>query len=290
MSWYGYQPSLAIGITGLTLFTISTIAHIYQTWTSRMWWLVVLALGGITEIIGYVARIYSWYDDTNLNAFLVQTVTLITAPSFFSGALYVVFGQIIYMIGRQYSILSPKWYTVVFVIADLISLLVQAIGGGKAAYAAKTNRDPSDGTHIMVVGICWQMFSMSIYVLLVIIYVFRISKANVKQTRSMKIFFSGMCVVTLMIFIRCIYRTVELLGGWTGYIVTHEVYFACLDGLPMVIALFAFNIFHPGRYIKNDNGNNAVNTVSEAKMNDNSSNVVYTVLEEETKGIAITHV
>jgi len=281
---------LGIGITGLTLFTISTIAHIYQMWTSRMWWLVVLALGGITEIIGYAARIYSWYDDTNLNAFLAQTVTLIIAPSFFSAALYIVFGQIIHIVGRQYSILSPKWYTVIFVIADLISLIVQSIGGGEAAVATQTNSDTSKGTHIMVAGICWQMFSMSIYVLLVIIYMFQISKANVKQTRSMKIFLSGMCVVTLMIFIRCIYRTVELLGGWSGYIITHEVYFACLDGLPMVIALIAFNIFHPGRYIKNDNRNNAMNTVSEAKMNDNSNNAVRTVPEAKTNGIAITHV
>ncbi len=266
-SWYGYQPSLGIGITGLTLFTLSTVAHVYQMCKSRMWWLVVLVIGGITEIIGYAARIYSWYDDTNLNAFLAQTVTLIVAPAFFSAALYIVFGQIINTVGRQYSVLGPKWYIVVFVIADLISLIVQGVGGGQAAVAAKTKSDTSNGTHIMVAGICWQMFSMSVYVLLVIIYIFRIIKVKVELTRNMKIFVGGMSIVTLMIFIRCIYRTVELLGGWSGYIITHEVYFACLDGLPMVIALFTFNIFHPSRYIKNVSSNNAVNPVSEAKTN-----------------------
>jgi hypothetical protein len=76
-----------------------------------------------------------------------------------------------------------------------------------------------------------------------------------------------MSIVTLMIYIRCIYRTVELLGGWSGYIITHEVYFACLDGLPMVIALITFNIFHPGRYIKTGNRNDEVNPASEAKKN-----------------------
>jgi hypothetical protein len=232
-----------------------------------MWWLVVLVIGGITEIIGYTARIYSWSDDTNLNAFLAQTVTLIIAPAFFSAALYVVFGQIINIVGRQYSILGTKWYIVIFVTADLISLIVQAVGGGQAAVATETNSDSSNGTHIMVAGICWQMLSMSVYVLLVIIYIFRITKAKVALIQNMKIFFSGMTIVTLMIFIRCIYRTVELLGGWSGYIITHEVYFACLDGLPMVIALITFNVFHPGRYIKNGRNNNAVNTVPEAKTN-----------------------
>ncbi len=252
-SEYGYQPSLGICITGLTLFTLSTIVHAYQMYTSRMWWLVVLVIGGITEIIGYAARTYSWYDDTNLNAFLAQTCTLIIAPSFFSAALYVVFGIIINIVGRQYSTLAPKWYTIIFVICDLISLIVQAVGGGQAAIAAETNSDTSGGTHIMVAGICFQMLTMSIYVLLVIMYIFRVSKANVKLTEKMKIFIVGMGIITLMIFIRCIYRTVELLGGWSGYIITHEVYFACLDGLPMVIALIAFNIFHPGIYIKSEN-------------------------------------
>ena len=265
-SVYGYQPLLAIGIVGVILFTLSTIVHMYQMITSRMWWLVVLILGGITEIIGYSARIYSWYDDTNLNAFLAQTVTLIIAPSFVSAALYVVFGLIINIIGRQYSILPPKWYTIIFVICDLISLIIQAVGGGQAAVAAQTNADTTNGTHIMVAGICFQMLTMSIYVLLVVIYIFRISKEKVKLTSKIKIFISGMSIITLMIFIRCIYRTVELLGGWNGYIITHEVYFACLDGLPMVITFIAFNIFHPGLFIKNEHkaepSNNHLNKVN----------------------------
>ena len=81
----------------------------------------------------------------------------------------------------------------------------------------------------------------------------------------MKIFLSGMSFVTLMIFIRCIYRTIELLEGWNGYIITHEVYFACLDGLPMIIALITFNIFHPGRYVKNTNQANIVHAATELK-------------------------
>jgi hypothetical protein len=234
-----------------------------------MWWPVVLVLGGITEIIGYSARIYSWTNDSDLHAFLAQTVTLIIAPAFFSAALYVVFGQIIIIIGRQYSFLAPKWYTLIFVIADLISLIVQGIGGGQAAVAAQTHSDTSNGTHIMIAGICWQMFSMSVYVLLVILYIFRIKKAKVVLSQTMKIFLSGMGIITLMIFIRCIYRTVELQAGWKGYIITHEVYFACLDGLPMIIALIAFNVFHPGRYIKSTNKIPAIDAVPQTKAENN---------------------
>ena len=82
-------------------------------------------------------------------------MTLIIAPSFFSAALYVVFGQIVIMVGRQYSILPPKWYTVIFVIADLISLIVQVVGRGLAATAVTTNGDTTLRTNFMIAGICW---------------------------------------------------------------------------------------------------------------------------------------
>jgi hypothetical protein len=157
-----------------------------------------------------------------------------------------------------------------FVIADLVSLIVQAIGGGQAAIADQTNGDTTPGTNIMIAGICWQMVSMSVYVLLAILYIFRISKAKVVLSQNMKIFLGGMGIITLMIFIRCIYRTVELQAGWTGYIITHEVYFACLDGLPMIIALIAFNVFHPGRYIKSTNKILAIDAVPQTKAENNS--------------------
>ena len=54
-------------------------------------------------------------------------------------------------------------------------------------------------------------------------------------------------------------------GLWSGYIITQEVYFACLDGLPMIIALITFNIFHPGRYVTSTNQANIVHAATELK-------------------------
>lgn len=48
-----------------------------------------------------------------------------------------------------------------------------------------------------------------------------------------------------MIFIRSIYRTVELLQGWSGYLITHEGYFIGLDGAIMVVAIAVFNFLDP---------------------------------------------
>ena len=48
-----------------------------------------------------------------------------------------------------------------------------------------------------------------------------------------------------MIYIRSIYRTVELAQGWNGYLITHEGYFLGLDASIMVIAVWAFLVFDP---------------------------------------------
>lgn len=56
--------------------------------------------------------------------------------------------------------------------------------------------------------------------------------------------FSAACIV-----IRNYYRAVELGQGWTGYLITHEVYFTILDAALMVLAVLIFNIYYPAKYV-----------------------------------------
>lgn len=59
----------------------------------------------------------------------------------------------------------------------------------------------------------------------------------------------AMVVSVLCIYIRSIYRTIELLQGWSGYLITHQSYFVALDGAMMVIAVGVFNFVHPGWFL-----------------------------------------
>ena len=120
LSKYGYDPSLTFALIGLVTFSLSTLAHGWQAGRWRMLWCIVIAIGGITEMIGYAARLWSHYQDWNNNPFLMQTVTLIIAPTFFSAALYVVLSRIITIVGPQYSPLSPKAYVWFFLAADVL--------------------------------------------------------------------------------------------------------------------------------------------------------------------------
>ncbi|EGO27925.1 hypothetical protein SERLADRAFT_462197 [Serpula lacrymans var. lacrymans S7.9] len=48
--------------------------------------------------------------------------------------------------------------------------------------------------------------------------------------------------------VRCIYRVIELAQGNGGYLLTHEVYFYCLDSLPLLIGISIYILFWPARY------------------------------------------
>lgn len=90
---------------------------------------------------------------------------------------------------------------------------------------------------------------MVLFVLCAIIFVLRVRAARIELPSRLKWFAFGMGIVTVCIFIRCVYRTIELLQGWSGWIITHEVFFICLELVPMGVCVWAFNLFHPGIYL-----------------------------------------
>ncbi len=65
------------------------------------------------------------------------------------------------------------------------------------------------------------------------------------QLEKANILLAGTAFATAMIYVRGIYRSIELAEGWKGFLMTHEVYFIFLDGLPMVLCFSALAIFHP---------------------------------------------
>lgn len=57
--------------------------------------------------------------------------------------------------------------------------------------------------------------------------------------------------VRMLIFLRhrSVYRSVELLNGWEGPIIKMQTLFDILDGMLMCLAVWIFNIVHPGFFL-----------------------------------------
>ncbi|KAL8894494.1 MAG: hypothetical protein Q9192_004275 [Flavoplaca navasiana] len=143
--------------------------------------------------------------------------------------------------------MSPKWYLIIFITFDCISICVQALGGGLAASASATYPpgDTEPGTRIMTAGIIVQLVSMTVFAFLWVLFLWR-ARAKVRAERALVLATS---LSSLLIVVRNLYRVLELSQGWEGELITHEVYFAVLDGALMLLAVGLFNLCFPGRYL-----------------------------------------
>lgn len=67
-----------------------------------------------------------------------------------------------------------------------------------------------------------------------------------KRARNLFPFFPfALFAGTAFVYVRCIYRVVELAQGFSGYLITHEVFLMVLDALFIALCGFVFVPFHP---------------------------------------------
>ncbi|KAI5285129.1 hypothetical protein KEM55_000775, partial [Ascosphaera atra] len=128
---YGYAPNLGGNIFFAVLFGLLLIVHTaqgvaYQTWT----FLVAMFCSTALEMAGYIGRVRMHYNVWDEAASIMQIVTLIIGPSFTAAGIYLIIKHIVIVVGRQYSLLKPAMFTWLFIVADILSILVQAAGGG----------------------------------------------------------------------------------------------------------------------------------------------------------------
>lgn len=278
---FGGNLALAI-IMGL-FFILHTASGI---WFKQWWFGTAFFCGCGLEMSGYIGRTLSNGDYTILDWFLLQIIALTIAPAFIMGGIYYLLAKFIMIYGTKFAIMKPMWYSYIFIVCDVVSLVIQAAGGGLAATSLTANKSTESGTHVMVAGLAFQVFSMSIYIGLYIHFFHKIrffhpqqhkeldSQFNpaYKHLRSGKLFRYFPYILfaaVIFVYVRCIYRVVELAEGWTGYLITHEVYFMILDAVMMGLAILALLIFHPGLVLDGRNESIPVKGMKNYKAKDN---------------------
>ncbi|ABN66877.2 putative transporter or flippase [Scheffersomyces stipitis CBS 6054] len=69
--------------------------------------------------------------------------------------------------------------------------------------------------------------------------------AEIRQRKLYNWFPLVISASVIVIYIRCVYRVVELAQGFSGYLITHEVYLFVLDAMMISIVALLFMVFHP---------------------------------------------
>lgn len=161
---YGYYPNLGGNIFFAAFFGALCAIQLgigiyFRTWT----FLVALVIGAAMELVGYIGRIQMHSNPWSSGPFKTQIVCLILAPTFIAAGVYLTLKHIILALGEEHSRLKPRLFTWIFIGCDIGSLVLQAAGGGIAAAAGSTDAHLLDiGDNVIIVGIVFQVATMSI--------------------------------------------------------------------------------------------------------------------------------
>lgn len=130
-----------------------------------------------------------------------------------------------------------------------------------ASVASHQNKSVKTGDNIMVAGLAFQVFTLLIFMILCTDFALRTFKryksmgedafdqnplyAHMRSGWRFKGFLTGLTLATICIFWRSVYRVAELGEGWQGALIKKQWLFVGFEGVMVVVACFALNVFNP---------------------------------------------
>lgn len=136
-----YRPSVAGNALFLAIMAILAVAHLVLGIRHKTRsFTIPICLGLVTETVGYIARVLMNGNPFNRDYFLWYLITLTIGPVFIAAAIYLTLGRIVVVYGEGISRILPRSYTTFFLACDIVSLCVQAVGGGIAASTPVTDQ------------------------------------------------------------------------------------------------------------------------------------------------------
>lgn len=113
----------------------------------------------------------------------------------------------------------------------------------------------------MVAGLAFQVFTLLIFMILCVDFAIRTRRryksmgqdafdqnpifVTLRGSLRFKGFIGALTLATICIFWRSVYRVAELGEGWTGNLIKRQWLFVGFEGVMVIVACFALNIFHP---------------------------------------------
>lgn len=241
---YGLNPSDVLCYIGIVCFALTGMVQSVRLYQYKAWYFVPFVIGCVSEIGGYGARLSSASKPGDLGPYIAQALLLLLPPIFFAATIYMTLKKIVIgMEAARYSKLSVKWLTKVFVIADCVSLFLQAAGGGLQGSGDESMANI--GKWVVIVGLAVQLVAFSYFLYLT----WHFHKSMLRDTDSpahqrvpATKNYPGwiLCLYAIylggfLILIRSVYRVAEYAMGHDGYLMTHEVYFYIFDALLMFL-------------------------------------------------------
>ncbi|KAF2820835.1 hypothetical protein CC86DRAFT_360087 [Ophiobolus disseminans] len=255
---WAYFPNFAAAIAFSVLFGILTIAHLAQAimyWNGFCW---VILMAALWETGAYAFRALGSKNQQSSGIALVAQILVLVAPIWVNAFAYMVFARIVHFYSptRKVWFFSPSILALIFVTLDIISFVVQLIGGGMAGPGASAESQRK-GLDIYMGGIGMQEGFIVLFLGLVIkfhrdqLQAERFGRLALDKIGGWKGLIWALYGCLMAITIRIIYRLAEFSAGLgaSNPLPSNEPLLYVLESTPMWLAILVWNIVHPGRFI-----------------------------------------
>ncbi|KAL2831641.1 RTA1 like protein-domain-containing protein [Aspergillus pseudoustus] len=266
---YGYEPSIPAGVIFIILFGATTAYHGWQLFRAKAFYFIPFFIGGIFQIIGYLVRCLSNGHTDSTALYAMQTVLILLAPALYAASIYMVLGRlIVFLSAEHHSLVRVTWMTKIFVAGDVVSFLMQCGAGGLMA-----GDDPDTrklGENLTIIALIIQVLFFTFFLLTSILFHMRITKSPTALSReaggthhwrrsnilakNWVTLLLALYVVSALILIRSVFRLVEFIDGYGGFLMTHEAFIYIFDTLPMCVVMVVMNLWHPCYVIRDGKG------------------------------------
>ncbi|KAI0763257.1 RTA1 like protein-domain-containing protein [Irpex lacteus] len=260
-----YIASDSLTGMGVALTLVLALGQTFWSIKYRTKFMLAMVIAAYTYALGIAVRFgLARHPDSN-GLYIVEYLFVTLSPCGFIAAEYVLLGRLArWLRGDSHLLVRPQRITLVFVISDITTFLIQAAGGGISASAHDDLTKAKAGSNIFLAGLALQLASFSFFTLLYLRFMIRMYKyeketwvrdAHLPWYNDWRALAAALTVSCIGVLVRSVYRTVELSEGFGGYLSRTEVFFYTLDFVPLIVALLAYIPFWPGRFIPKDAAN-----------------------------------
>ncbi|KXX74504.1 Protein RTA1 [Madurella mycetomatis] len=256
-AYYNYDPQFAPAVAVAVIFGVLTGIHLFEAVVFKKRYMWVLIMGILWETIAFIIHSLGARDQQQLGYAMAWNLLFLLAPLWINAFAYMTFARMVHYWHPERKIAGlrataiAKW----FVLADILSFIVQGVGGIMASPDASANIIRI-GLNIYLAGMGLQQFFIITFLGLMVAFQRRCTRASVEysavdEKRSWKPLLFALYGVLVCITVRIIFRLAEFAGGVTpdNPIPFHEEYIYALDCFPMMVASLILVIYHPGRYL-----------------------------------------
>ncbi|KAH8659858.1 RTA1 like protein-domain-containing protein [Xylariales sp. PMI_506] len=254
---WDYYPSFNAAVAFAAIFLLLTVVHIWQAAHYQKKWSWVIIMASIWETAAFASRAISSRFQQSDGIYLVFQIFILLAPLWVNAYAYIILGRMIHFFLPSGSLLGIPAATIgaIFVLLDLVSFVVQLVGGSMAGPTSSAE-DQLKAIHIYMGGIGMQQFFIIVFVGLLLAFWSKVplparrTQGGGSRLRGVLPLLFVLCASLAMISTRIIYRLVEFSSGSVDNPITsREIYFYLLEATPMVLAILVFNVVHPGKTI-----------------------------------------